>query len=200
MEASLDVGDLAADPYDQFRRWLADAEFAGINEPTAMTLATAGADGAPDARVVLLKGLDGGFWFFTNFDRAKGRQLAENPRAALVVHWRELGRQVRVRGSVERLAHELSVSYFASRPPGSRLGAWASRQSEVIESREELEQVRAEVEERFAGEEPPLPPFWGGYRVVADEIEFWQGRPDRLHDRLRYRRNADTWTIDRLQP
>ena len=200
MEASLDVGDLADDPYDQFRRWLADAEFAGINEPTAMTLATAGADGAPDARVVLLKGLDGGFWFFTNYESAKGRQLAENPRAALVVHWRELGRQVRVRGSVERLAHELSVAYFASRPPGSRLGAWASRQSEVIASREELEEARAEVEERFAGEEPPLPPFWGGYRVVPDEIEFWQGRPDRLHDRLRYRNTGSTWTIDRLQP
>lgn len=200
MEASLDVGDLADDPFDQFRRWLADAEFAGISEPTAMTLATADADGMPDARVVLLKGLDGGFWFFTNYESAKGRQLAENPRAALVVHWRELGRQVRVRGRVERLAHELSVTYFASRPPGSRLGAWASRQSEVIGSREELERARAEVEERFAGEEPPLPPFWGGYRVVPEEIEFWQGRPDRLHDRLRYRRYGDTWTVDRLQP
>ena len=200
MEASLDVGDLAADPYDQFRRWLADAEFAGITEPTAMTLATAGADGSPDARVVLLKGLDGGFWFFTNYESAKARQLAENPRAALVIHWYPVSRQVRVRGRVERLAHELSVAYFASRPPGSRLGAWASRQSEVIESREALERVRSEVEQRFAGEEPPLPPFWGGYRVVPDEIEFWQGRPDRLHDRLRYRRDSGTWLVERLQP
>lgn len=200
MEPSLDVGDLAADPYDQFRRWLADAEFAGIADPTAMTLATAGADGAPDARVVLLKGLDGGFWFFTNYDSAKGRQLAENPRAALVIHWQPLARQVRVRGAVERLAHDLSAAYFSSRPPGSRLGAWASRQSEVIESRAALEAARDEVVARFGGEEPPLPPFWGGYRVVADEVEFWQGRPDRLHDRLRYRRTGHTWTIDRLQP
>jgi pyridoxamine 5'-phosphate oxidase len=200
VEPSLDVGDLAADPYDQFRRWLADAEFAGITEPTAMTLATASADGAPDARVVLLKGLEGGFWFFTNYESAKGRQLAENPRAALVVHWREIGRQVRVRGRAERLAQELSVAYFASRPPGSRLGAWASRQSEIIESREALERARRDVEERFGDEEPPLPPFWGGYRVLAEEVEFWQGRPDRLHDRLRYRLDGDSWMVERLQP
>ena len=200
MEPWLDAGDLAADPYDQFRRWLADAEFAGITDPTAMTLATADADGAPDARVVLLKGLEGGFWFFTNYDSAKGRQLAANPRAALVIHWQQLARQVRVRGAVERLDHELSVAYFASRPPGSRLGAWASRQSEVIESRAALEAARDEVAARFGDEEPPLPPFWGGYRVVADEIEFWQGRPDRLHDRLRYRRDAGVWVIERLQP
>ena len=200
MKESLDLGDLAADPYDQFRRWLADAEFAGTVDPTAMTLATSGADGAPDARVVLLKGLDGGFWFFTNYQSAKARQLDENPRAALVIHWQALSRQVRVRGAAERLAQELSVTYFASRPPGSRLGAWASRQSEVIENREALERAKAEAAQRFGDAEPPLPPFWGGYRVVADEVEFWQGRPDRLHDRLRYRRQADRWIIERLQP
>lgn len=200
MSEGLDVGDLAADPYDQFRRWLADAAFAGITEPTSMTLATAGADGAPDARIVLLKGLEAGFWFFTNFESAKGRQLAENPRAALVVHWQPLSRQVRVRGVVERLARELSVAYFASRPPGSRLGAWASRQSAVIESREALEAARADVEARFGEDAPPLPPFWGGYRVLAEEVEFWQGRPDRLHDRLLYRRDGDAWSVVRLQP
>ncbi|MFP5327473.1 MAG: pyridoxamine 5'-phosphate oxidase [Acidimicrobiia bacterium] len=200
MESSLDVGELSPDPFEQFSAWLADAESAGVVEPTAMTLATAGGDGAPDARVVLLKGLDGGFWFFTNYESAKGRQIQENPRAALVVHWRELSRQVRARGRVEMLAHDLSAGYFASRPPGSRLGAWASRQSEVIESREALEAARRAAEERFGGEEPPLPPFWGGYRLVPDSVEFWQGRPDRLHDRLRYRLDGGAWVIERLQP
>lgn len=200
MERSLDAADLAPDPFDQFRRWLADAEFAGVVEPTAMTIATAGADGAPDARVVLLKGLEGGFWFFTNYESAKGRQIEENPRAALVIFWQELSRQVRARGRVERLAQDLSAGYFASRPPGSRLGAWASRQSEVIESRAALEAARRAVEERFDDEEPPLPPFWGGYRLVPESVEFWQGRPDRLHDRLRYRLDGAAWLVERLQP
>lgn len=197
---SLDEADLAADPFDQFRRWLADAVFAAVPEANAMTLATADGDGAPSARTVLLKGVDDGFCFFTNVESRKGRDLAANPRAALVFWWQPLERQVTVTGAVVRLADETAAAYFASRPPGSRLGAWASRQSEVIPDRRWLEERRREVEARFSGEEPPLPPHWGGYRVVPGTVEFWQGRADRMHDRLRYRRDGDRWIVERLSP
>ena len=193
--------DLDPDPIVQFGRWFDAATAAGLFEPNAMTLATAAADGRPSARVVLLKGFDaGGFVFYTNYDSRKGRELAANPRAALVLLWAELRRQVRVEGRVERTSREQSEAYFRTRPLGSRLGAWASEQSRVIPNRQVLEARVAELAERFADRDVPLPPAWGGFRLVPDLIEFWQGREDRLHDRLRYRRGPGGWTVERLAP
>lgn len=181
--------------------WFAAAREAGVREPEAMTLATASSDGGPSARMVLLKGAGPeGFDFYTNTESRKGRDLAGNPRAALVFYWEVLGRQVRVEGRVRRLCEAESAAYFASRPLGSRLGAWASRQSEVIDGREELERRLAEVQDRFGGEEPPLPDWWGGYRLTPHMVEFWQHREDRLHDRLRYRRASGRWILERLSP
>ena len=199
--ADLREEDVAADPIEQFHRWLADATAAHPDEFTSMTLATADREGRPSARVVLLKGCDErGFVFYTNYDSRKGRELAENPRAALVFYWAELERQVRIEGRVEKTSREESEAYFHSRPLGSRIGALASRQSAVIPGRDELERTTRELLERF-GEDVPLPDTWGGYRVVPEALEFWQGRPDRLHDRLHYRRLADgCWTIERLSP
>ena len=167
-----------------------------------MSLATATPDGKPSARIVLLKGVDKqGFSFFTNYESAKGHQLEANPQAALAFYWVKLERQVRISGPVERTSREDSAAYFHSRPPGSRLGAWASKQSEVIDSRKILDARLAQMVERFEGEEIPLPPHWGGYRVMPEEMEFWQGRPNRLHDRFRYSLRGDgTWQIDRLAP
>jgi pyridoxamine 5'-phosphate oxidase len=177
------------------------AREAGVREPEAMTLATVAADGAPSARMVLLKGAGpDGFDFYTNTESRKGRDLSENPRAALVFYWEVLGRQVRVEGRVRRLREAESAAYFASRPRGSRLGAWASRQSEVIADRAELERRLAEVEQRFEGAESPLPDWWGGYRLTPHVLEFWQHREDRLHDRLRYRRSGGVWLMERLSP
>jgi pyridoxamine 5'-phosphate oxidase len=192
---------VAAEPIEQFRAWLADAVAAGLPEPTAMALATASADGVPSNRMVLLKGVDdAGFSFFTNYDSAKGHDLADNPRAALVFHWQPLGRQVRVTGAVKKVPAAESDAYFASRPPGSKLGAHASPQSQVIANRGQLEQSVAELAERWADGHIPRPRHWGGFRVRPDTIEFWTHRDDRLHDRVRYRRRRGSWAIERLAP
>ena len=189
-----------ADPVVQFRRWFEQAEQAGLLEPTAMTLATATPDGRPSARMVLLRGFDErGFCFYTNYESRKGAELAANPRAALVFWWGELERQVRIEGPVEPTTRQESEAYFHSRPPGSQLSAAASPQSRVID-RATLEQRVAELATSLPEGEVPLPDFWGGYRLAHEVVEFWQGRPNRLHDRLRYRRAGDGWKIERLAP
>ncbi len=194
--------DLHSDPFKQFGAWFAAALAADIRDVNAMSLATATADGKPSVRIVLLKGFDDrGFTFFTNYDSEKGKQLEANPHASLNFFWPKLERQIRISGSVERTSREDSAAYFHSRPPGSRLGAWVSKQSEVIDSRQILDARLEQMEERFADGEIPLPPHWGGYRLKPDQIEFWQGRPNRLHDRFRYSRQAGRpWQIDRLAP
>lgn len=194
--------DLHSDPFKQFGAWFAAALAADIRDVNAMNLATATPDGKPSVRIVLLKAFDDrGFTFFTNYDSEKGKQLEANPNAALNFFWPKLERQIRISGSVERTSREDSAAYFHSRPPGSRLGAWVSKQSEVIDSRQILDARLEQMEERFADGEIPLPPHWGGYRLKPDQIEFWQGRPNRLHDRFRYSRQADgAWQIDRLAP
>ena len=199
--ATLDERDVDADPIRQFERWFADATAARVPEPNAMTLSTATRDGVPSARIVLLKGVDAnGFAFYTDYRSRKGAELAENPLAALTFLWKEIERQVRITGSVSRVSTQESEAYFRTRPPGSRLGAWASHQSAVLASREELEARVQDVIGRFPDGDVPLPPHWGGFRVAPDEIEFWQGRPDRLHDRLLYRRGERGWEISRLSP
>jgi len=193
--------DLAPDPLAQFERWLQEAVANEAWEPNAMTLATATPDGHPSLRVVLLKGFDQrGFSFFTNYESRKGLELAANPWAALLFIWPELHRQVRVEGTVARVSAEESDDYFRSRPAGSKLGAWASQQGEVLSGREVLEQRMQELAARFQGQEIPRPPYWGGYRLSPLAIEFWQGRPNRLHDRLRYRLEQGAWLIERLAP
>lgn len=199
--ATLSEADLADDPIVQFSRWFADALNAGIVEPNAMTLATVDEAGLPNARMVLLRGADErGFSFFTNYTSTKGQELAACAHAALVFYWRELNRQVRIRGKVEKVPPAESAEYFASRPRGSQIAAWASRQSQPVPGRQALEEAVAAFEARFAGSEVPLPEFWGGYRVIPDTIEFWQGRPSRLHDRIRYQRHTGGWTRQRLSP
>ena len=193
--------DLLDDPIEQFRRWLGDAEAAGIPLPNAMAVATADAEGRPSVRHVLLRGIDErGFTFFTNYDSRKGRQLAENPNAGLVFLWKVLDRQVNATGTASRVDPAESDAYFATRPREARLGAWASAQSSVLASREDLERHVAEADERFAGVEVPRPPNWGGFVVRPDTVEFWQGRRSRLHDRFRYAREDAGWRIDRLSP
>lgn len=200
--ASLDLRDVVADPIEQFRQWFANATEAAVPEPNAMTLATVGSDGAPDARIVLLKGVDErGFSFFTDYRSQKGADLSARPEAALVFFWVELERQVRIRGAVTRLSASESSAYYDSRPRGSRIGAWASTQSSVLTDRATLEQRVRDVESDFPGETaPPLPPHWGGYLVAPSQVEFWQGRESRLHDRIRYRREHGTWVLERLSP
>jgi pyridoxamine 5'-phosphate oxidase len=199
--ARLDEEDVSRDPIAQFSRWFSEALAAEVDEPNAMVLATATPEGAPSARVVLLKGFDErGFVFFTDYRSLKGSELEVNPRAALVFRWTELERQVRITGGTARTSEEESEEYYRSRPAGSRLGAWVSHQSRPIPSRAVLERGLAEVERRFADGEIPLPPHWGGYRVRAEAIEFWQGRLNRLHDRIRYLREGPGWKIERLAP
>ena len=195
--AGLSETDLAGTWLTQFEGWLAEA--ADLTEPNAMVLGTV-TDGVPSARTVLLKAVDEqGFVFFTNRTSRKGRELAQNPRASLVFPWIDLERQVVVTGSVEAVSDEETSAYFRTRPRASQLGAWASYQSSVV-TREELEARYAELELRWEGQDVPMPPFWGGLRVVPDSVEFWQGRPSRLHDRLRYRLSGDAWVVERLSP
>jgi pyridoxamine 5'-phosphate oxidase len=202
-QATLDETTVARDPIRQFAAWYDDAVAAGVPEPEAMTLATATPAGRPSARVVLLRGFDArGFCFYTNYGSHKGRELTANPHAALTFHWPDLERQIRIEGRVERTTAAESDEYFRTRPSTSRIGAWSSPQSEVISDRGSLEALFA----RFRADHPddsaiPRPPNWGGFRVVPERIEFWQGRPSRLHDRLRFRRDADgAWILERLAP
>jgi len=198
--ATLDESDVDADPIAQFTRWFAEARASLLEEPNAMTLATATADGRPSARIVLLKGVDArGFVFFTDYRSRKGAELAANPRAALVFHWMELERQVRVVGTVRVVSREESAAYFASRPVDSRRGAWASHQSQTIAERAMLERQFDDVTLRFA-DDVPLPEHWGGFRVAPEEVEFWQGRASRLHDRIRYVLDDGLWRRERLSP
>ena len=194
--------DLHPDPIEQFSTWFSTAVNSALPDVNAISLATATPDGKPSARVVLLKGFDQrGFVFFTNYHSKKGLELDANPHAAFVVYWIQLERQIRVAGRVEHTSREESQAYFHSRPRGSQLGAWVSHQSEVIDARRILEGRLAEMTDRFAGAEIELPPHWGGYRIVPETLEFWQGRANRLHDRFRYTRQRDgSWTIDRLAP
>lgn len=199
---ALNEEDVLHDPIQQFSRWWEEALKAEIEEVNAVTLATASADGMPAARTVLLKGFDtNGFVFFTNYNSLKAKHLAENPRAAMLFFWKELERQIRITGSVEKISEAESDAYYHSRPVGSRIGAWASPQSEVIESRQWLEQRVKEVSEAFGHQAPKRPSFWGGYRLSPQSIEFWQGRPNRLHDRILYTlQNDGSWLIQRLAP
>jgi len=189
------------DPVERFQEWFREAEQAGVEVPEAMTLATAAPDGAPSARMVLLKGADEeGFVFYSGYVSRKAGELEANPRAALVFYWRPLGKQIRVEGRVERVSEAESTAYFATRPRGSQLAAWASRQSRPLSSREELETRYVELEREYEGRDVPLPPHWGGYRLRPETIEFWEHRENRLHDRIRYTRAREGWKVERLAP
>jgi len=194
--------DMAADPIDQFAHWFTDAQAAKNEDVNAMTLATADPDGQPSARIVLLKEFDQrGFVFFTNYESRKAKDLESNPRAALCIYWPRLERQVRIRGTVGRVSREETAAYFRSRPVAAQVSAWVSRQSSVIISREEMDRREAELLEKYRSEPVPVPDFWGGYRVAPAEIEFWQGRPSRLHDRFLYVKQVEEqWVMQRLSP
>ena len=189
------------DPFAQFRTWYGHARWTGLPMPNSFTLATVTPDGKPDARMLLLKGVDEkGFVFYTNYESRKADEIAKNPNAAMVFHWNELFRQVRIEGRLEKVTAEESDAYFQSRVRGSRIGAWASKQSSVISDREELEAKVREIESRYKGRHIPCPPFWGGFRLIPERIEFWQGRPSRLHDRLCFVREGIGWKMFRLSP
>jgi pyridoxamine 5'-phosphate oxidase len=199
--AGLDKADVDPDPIVQFQEWFEKVIDADLHEPNAMIVSTASTDGKPSARTVLLKGYDErGFVFYTNYEGRKANEIEANPMCALLFYWGELERQVRIEGRASRLSGDESDAYFEGRPRGSRLGAWASEQSRPVEDRSVLEERVKALEAQYEGREIPRPPFWGGYRVEPDTIEFWQGRENRLHDRLVYRREDGAWRIERLQP
>jgi pyridoxamine 5'-phosphate oxidase len=199
--AGLAEKDLARDPFRQFEKWFQEAEAAKLTEPNAMTLCTATREGRPSGRTILLKGVDGrGFVFFSNYESRKGRELHDNPNVTMVFPWLALERQVIVEGTVTKVPREESETYFHSRPRASQLAAWVSQQSSIISGRAVLEDSMKMLEQKYAGREVPLPPHWGGWRVSPETVEFWQGRRSRLHDRLRYRRDKDGWTVERLAP
>ncbi|MEB2779983.1 pyridoxamine 5'-phosphate oxidase [Algoriphagus sp. C2-6-M1] len=197
---SLDISDVNLDPITQFRSWFEEAVCAEVLEVNAMTVSTLGLDGTPNARILLLKGVDTGFVFFTNYKSEKGKELEKHNTASLTFFWPELERQVRVRGLVEKVTEEDSDTYFFSRPLGSQIGAWVSSQSQAIDSRADLNKRQLDLEQQFAGKEMSRPPHWGGYRLMPSTIEFWQGRPSRLHDRIKYQHQDGKWTIARLAP
>jgi pyridoxamine 5'-phosphate oxidase len=199
--AVLDEAHAGSDPLAFFGKWFLEAQNAEVAEVNAMTLATVDVQGKPHARIVLLKGLDEkGFVFYTNYDSAKGNELDANPYAALVFFWQELERQVRIEGTVERVSEEESDTYFSSRPEGSKLGAWSSPQSQVLQDRSLLDKNYHDYEHQFSGKPVPRPPHWGGYRVIPNRIEFWQGRSNRMHDRIVFQRSVSDWSIFRLAP
>lgn len=201
VKATLDEANVADNPIHQFSEWFNQSIHGGVIEPSAMVLTSVSSTGQPSSRIVLLKGVDHGFLFFTNYESRKGQELTANPNTALLFFWPELERQIRIHGVAERLTTEESLEYFHSRPRDSQLGAWSSHQSTVIPSREVLDEAYNKHSALFAGRDVPLPPFWGGYRIVPDEIEFWQGRASRMHDRIVYKRTDNgSWTKERLSP
>ncbi|WP_339753512.1 pyridoxamine 5'-phosphate oxidase [Algoriphagus aquimarinus] len=197
---SLDISDVNLDPIAQFKSWFDEAINAEVLEVNAMTVSTIGLDGIPNARILLLKGIDSGFVFFTNYQSEKGKELEKHNSASLTFFWPELERQVRVRGLVEKVSEKESDTYFFSRPIGSQIGAWVSPQSQIITSRDDLSSKQVDVEKEFEAKQMARPPHWGGYRLMASTIEFWQGRLSRLHDRIKYKLHEGEWVIDRLAP
>ncbi|GAB3997343.1 pyridoxamine 5'-phosphate oxidase [Spirosoma daeguense] len=200
-QSGLDIADVLSNPIAQFQNWFDAALQAKVPEPNAMHISTVTAEGRPDGRIVLLKGVsEAGFVFFTNYESRKGHELTDHPFASLTFFYPELERQIRIEGRVEKVSADESDDYFNSRPRGSQIGAWVSHQSSVIQNRAVLEDRQRELEAQFSDEPVPRPAYWGGFRIVPDVLEFWQGRPSRLHDRIRYRKEAHNWIIERLSP